>query len=122
MQEKRFTNSVGFYMDTDDFNALKNYFRDDGRKITTFLRVAIRKELDSGEIGYDDNQIWRLGKCINCKKNFTFKMNNVDLDALRNYLKNTELSISTFCRYLLIRELHRLKTYNKEKNQTWDIE
>ncbi len=122
MQEKRFTNPVGFFMDTDDFNALKNYFRDDGRKITTFLRVAIRKELDSGEIGYDDNQIWRLGKCINCKKSFTFKMNNVDLDALRNYLKNTELSISTFCRYLLIRELQRLETYNKEKNQTWDLE
>ncbi len=120
MQEKKFTKPVSFHMDIDEFNTIKNYFKDDGRKITSFLRLTVRKELNNSEI--DNNQIWRLGQCINCKKKFTFLTTNNDFDALKNYLNNTELSVSTFCRYLMKRELIRLETYNKEKNQTWDIE
>ncbi len=120
MQEKKLTKPVSFYMDIDEYNALYNYFKDDGRKMRPFLRVTIMHELNSGEI--DINQIWRLGQSIKCKKKFTFLTTNNEFDALKNYLNNTKLTVSIFCRYLMKRELIRLETYNKEKNQTWDIE
>ncbi len=57
------------------------------------------------------------------EKKFTKPVSfHMDIDALKNYLNNTELSVSTFCRYLMKRELIRLETYNKEKNQTWDLD
>ncbi len=120
MQKEKFTKPVSFYMDIDEYNALYNYFKDDGRQIRPFLRVTIMQELNSGEI--DINQILRLGQSIKCEKKFTFLTTNNEFDALKNYLNNTKLTVSIFCRCLMKRELIRLETYNKEKNQTWDLE
>ncbi len=120
MQEKKLTKAVSFYMNIDEYNALYNYFKDDGRKIRPFLRDTIRQELNSGEI--DINQIWRLGQSIKCEKKFTFLMTNNEIDALKNYVNNTKLTVSIFCRYVMKRELIRIETYNKEKSQTWDLD
>ncbi len=41
-----------------------------------------------------------------------------------NLKKNLQIgqTVSSFIRDIINNELERLETYNKEKNQTWDIE
>ncbi len=50
-----------------------------------------------------------------------FLMDIDDYDNMKATLQKGQ-EVSSFIRLLISNEIERLKTYNKEKNQTWDIE
>ncbi len=121
MAPKKFPNQLCFWMNTDDYDALQKFLLEDERSMASFLRVAIRKELNS-DIP-DINQILALGfKDKKAQKQVNFMVGDNDYIAIKEYLKINGLAATTFYRYLTKIELQRHETYNKEKNQTWDIE
>ncbi len=129
MAQKKFPKQLSFWMNINDYDALQKFLLEDERSMASFLRFAIMKELNS-DIP-DINQILALGyidKKAQKQVNITIADN--EFSAIKEYLKNNGLAASTFYRYLIKRELHRLETnykektqiYNKEKNQTWDLD
>ncbi len=54
-------------------------------------------------------------------KGVQFKMTPENFDNMKKNLPNGH-TVSTFVRMVVINEIERLETYNKEKTQTWDIE
>ncbi len=58
----------------------------------------------------------------NLTKQVHFKINPNDYANLKETLRDDRREVSSFIRLAISNELQRLKTYNKEKNQTWDIE
>ncbi len=121
MAPKKFPNQLSFWMNINDYDALQKFLLEDERSMASFLRVSIRKELNSNIP--DINQILALGyKDKKAHKQVNFMIADNEFSALKEYLKNNGLAATTFYRYLTKRELQRLETYNKEKNQTWDLE
>ncbi len=126
---KKLKVQVGFWMNINDYNSLQKFFSDDERSMSGFLRAEIRKSLNINrcEIEHNIKQIMALGdnkRCKNGKKcnlQVNFLMNENELSAIKEYLKNIGIEASTFYRYLTKKELRRLDI-EKEKNQTWDIE
>ncbi len=123
MAIKILKNQFAFRMSAIDYDVLQKFFLTTGGTMATFLRAAIRDELQIGEIEHKSNQILELGQSTRLKtKRVNVLLNDNDSFALKNYLKNSNVSISVFCRYLTKKELARLKIYNAEKNQTWDLD
>ncbi len=121
MATRKFPKQLSFWMNINDYDALQKFLLEDERSMASFLRVAIRKELNS-DIP-DINQILALGyKDKGAQKQVNFTIADNEFSAIKEYLKNNGLAATTFYRYLTKIELQRLETYNKEKNQTWDIE
>ncbi len=126
MQSKRYPQQTSFWMAIDVYDALQKFFLKDERSMASFLRLAIKKELNSDSV-LDINQILTLGHCKKCKKyekcnrSVNFSMGDNDYHALTEYLINAGFEKATFYRYIAKKELHRLEI-EKEKNQTWDIE
>ncbi len=122
MASKKFPKQFAFWMNTNDYDVLQKFLLEEERPMASFLRLAIRKELNSDFVP-DINQILTLGyKDIKDHKQVNFKICDNDSHALNEYLKNTGLGKATFFRYLTKKELIRLETYNKEKTQTWDLD
>ncbi len=121
MVSKKFPKQVSFWMSINDYDTLQKFLLEDERSMASFLRVAIRKELNS-DIP-DINQILSLGyKDKGAQKQVNFMIADNEFSAIKEYLKNNGLAASTFYRYLTKRELQRLDTYNQEKSQTWDLD
>ncbi len=55
-------------------------------------------------------------------KQVCFKMYRDDYDAFRKILQDEGHQLSSFVRMAVSNELKRIKNYNKEKTQTWDLE
>ncbi len=121
MAPKKYPKQIAFWLNINDYDTLQKFLLEDERSMASFLRVAIRKELNS-DIP-DINQILALGyKDKKAHKQVNFMIADNEFSAIKEYLKNNGLVATTFYRYLVKRELQRLENYNKEKNQTWDIE
>ncbi len=120
MMSKKFHQQIGFCMDINDYDALKKFLIEEERSMGSFLRLAIKKELNSDSM-LDINQILTLGHCKKCNRSVNFEIGDNDFNALKEYLKNAGLGKATFYRYIVKKELHRLEI-EKEKNQSWDIE
>ncbi len=121
MAPKKYPKQIAFWMNINDYDTLQKFLLEDERSMASFLRVAIRKELNSGIP--DINQILALGyKDKKAHKQVNFMMSDDEFSDIKEYLKNNGLAATTFYRYLTKRELQRLETYNKEKSQTWDLD
>ncbi len=120
MVSKNFPQQLRFCMDINDYDALQKFLIEEERSMGSFLRLAIKKELNSDSM-LDINQILTLGHLKKCNRSVGFDMVYNDFHALTEYLKNDGLEKATFYRYIAKKELHRLEI-EKEKNQTWDIE
>lgn len=107
MTSKRLPKQITFWMDINDYNDIQDFFIEDERTMSTFLRVAIRKELNIGDIESKNNQI--MVECQNesYKRPIKFLIGVSDFVALKRYLKNGGVSLSAFCRYLVKKELRR---------------
>ncbi len=57
----------------------------------------------------------------NLSRKVLISMNPIDYDNMKKNLQNGQ-KVSAFVRQAISNEIQRLETYNKEKNQTWDIE
>ncbi len=122
MAPKKYPKQITFWMNTNDYDALQKFLLEDERSMASFLRLAIRKELNSDSIP-DINQILTLGyKGKKEYKQVGIMMDANEFSAIKEYIKNIGLEATTFYRYLTKKELQRLETYNKEKNQTWDLD
>ncbi len=120
MVSKKFPKQVSFWMSINDYDALQKFFLNDGRTMSTFLRTTIKKVMDSSEIECNINQIWDAGRHKKCGRSVKFLMTDNEFNALNKRLKQAELPLSYFFRYLTKNELNRLE-FNKEKNQSWDL-
>ncbi len=121
MAPKKYPKQIAFWMNINDYDTLQKFLIEEERSMGSFLRLAIRKELNS-DIP-DINQILALGyKDKKAHKQVNFMVGDNEYIAIKEYLKNNGLAATTFYRYLTKRELQRLEAYNKEKNQTWDLD
>ncbi len=121
MASRKFPRQVNFWMSINDYDALQKFFLEDGRTMTTFLRTTTRKIMRTSYIENNINQIWNAGRHKKCGRSVKFLMTDNEFNDLNIRLQDAELPLSSFFRYLTKKELHRLE-FNKEKNQTWDIE
>ncbi len=58
----------------------------------------------------------------NLTRSVSMKMSPDDHDNLKKIARENGHSVGSFLRFIVSNEIQRLETYNKEKNQTWDIE
>ncbi len=120
MVSKNFPQQLRFCMDINDYDALQKFLIEEERSMGSFLRLAIKKELNSDSM-LDINQILTLGHRKKCNRSVGFDIRDNDFHALKEYLKNAGLEKATFYRYIAKKELNRLEI-EKEKNQTWDLD
>ncbi len=120
MASEKHPQQLRFSMSINDYDALHKILLVEERSMGSFLRLAIKKELNSDSVP-DIIQILTLGHCIKYDRSVGFNICDNDFHALKEYLKNTGLRKATFYRYIVKKELHRIDI-EKEKNQTWDLE
>ncbi len=55
-------------------------------------------------------------------KQVHIKMEPNEHDNFKKFVREQGHTITSFIRLAINNELERIETYNKEKNQTWDLE